>query len=510
MAWMPLQLLIVEDRPDDAELLLAELKRAGYDPDWTRAETLEEFAAGLERNPDIIVCDYSLPSMTAPDALRILREQGSDVPLIVVSGVMDEETCVTSLRLGAVDYLLKDRLVRLGPAIADALAARKLAELATTAGREREETAEILRGVVDHAPAAICVRDAEGNTLMSNSEFDRLQPPASRGPCEAEPECPKALTAVEQACLDGTSKMEREETFEVDGEEHTFLVVRYPVEDGEGRRFAVGAIYVDISQQKKVEEELRALDKFKDDFVATVSHELRTPLTSIFGYTELLLAVAEDESSRRMVEVIERNSRRLLSLVDDLLTLSRVDSGALARMDGEVDLAELVASVSSDLQPSMEDSRITLEVKLAAGLPCIVGDRQQLERVLSNLISNAVKFSEPSSTVIITGELAGPDLRFTVTDTGMGIPADEQAQIFDRFFRTDEARRRVIQGSGLGLSVVHEIVQRHHGRIGVESAPDQGTTMTVTLPAAVPVPRSAPDDVPSPTWIGSARSELAG
>jgi signal transduction histidine kinase len=510
MAWMPLQLLIVEDRPDDAELLLAELKRAGYDPNWTRVETTDDFRAGLERNPDIIVCDYSLPSMTAPDALKILRETGSDIPLIVVSGVMDEETCVTSLRLGAVDYLLKDRLVRLVPAIEDALAARKLADVAETARREREETTEILRGVTDHAPAAICVRDAEGNVIMANSEFERLQPPAKDG-CDGElPADRRALTSVEQACLDGANKVESEETFEVDGEEHTFLVVRYPVSDGAGRRFAVGAIYVDISRQKHVEEELRALDKFKDDFVATVSHELRTPLTSIFGYTELLLAVEGNESQRKMVEIIERNSRRLLSLVDDLLTLSRVDSGAMARMDGEVDLTDLVASVSGDLQPALEDNRITLEVRLANGLPCIRGDRQQLERVLLNLLSNAVKFSSPESTVTIEAQPDGADLRFTVTDSGMGIPLNEQDKVFDRFFRTAEARRRVIQGTGLGLSVVQEIVKRHSGTIAVASVPDQGTTMTVTLPAAVPAPRSAPDDVPSPTSIGSARSEHAG
>src|SRR3954469_10520088 len=101
MAWMPLQLLIVEDRPDDAELILAELRRSGYDPSWTRVETPQEFEAELARNPDIILCDYSLPAMTAPDALRILRAQNVEIPLIVVSGIMDEETCVTSLRLGA-------------------------------------------------------------------------------------------------------------------------------------------------------------------------------------------------------------------------------------------------------------------------------------------------------------------------------------------------------------------------------------------------------------------------
>ena len=474
----PLQLLIVEDRPDDAELLLDELKRAGYDPTWTRVETPDEFVAGLAEEPDIVVCDYSLPAMTALDALKILRERKLDVPLIVVSGVMDEETCVTSLRLGAVDYLLKDRLVRLGAAIEHALAGRRLAGLARTARRERRETADILRGVVDHAPAAICVRDATGGTLLTNAEYDRLAPsrPGRR------------LSSSEQACLDGADKVESEEVLSVDGEDCTYLVVRYPVVDGTGRRFAVGAIYVDISRQKRVEDELRELDRLKGEFVATVSHELRTPLTSISGYAELLL-VDVDAKHRRMIEVIDRNSRRLLTLVEDLLTLSRVDSGALARMDDEIDLGELISAASSVLEPTLAAAGVRVQTLVSAGTPAVLGNRSQLERVLLNLMSNALKFSDTGGTITVRAELVADDVQFSVEDTGMGIPADEHPQLFTRFFRTAEARRRAIQGTGLGLAVVREIVERHHGVVGVRSALGEGTTMTVSLPAQ----RRSPD-----------------
>jgi signal transduction histidine kinase len=495
MAWMPLQLLIVEDRPDDAELILAELRRSGYDPTWTRVETPREFEAELGRNPDIIICDYSLPAMTAPDALRILRDRNVEVPLIVVSGVMDEETCVTSLRLGAVDYLLKDRLVRLVPAIEDALQARRLTELARTARREGRETADILRSVVDHAPAAICVRDAAGSVLWTNAQFDLLAPSTQMvrsganhgGPPPGDAER-RRLTSAEQACLDGARKVESEESYLVDGEERTYLVVRYPVVDGTGRRFAVGTIYVDISKQKHVEDELRKLDKFKDDFVATVSHELRTPLTSIFGYTEMLLHVDSDPGHRRMVEVIDRNSRRLLSLVDDLLTLSRVDSGVMSQLDGRVEVTALVAAACSVLEPEAEKHRVELVVDVPAGLPPLIGDRTQLERVMLNLMSNAVKFSEEGAEVRVAARPVGAEVQLSVEDTGMGIPAHEQKMLFTRFFRSEEARRRVIQGTGLGLAVVREIVERHRGTVAVESAPGTGTTFTVTLRAAEPPP----------------------
>jgi signal transduction histidine kinase len=492
----PLRLLIVEDRPDDAELLLEELKRAGYDPTWSRVETPEQFVAGLADEPDIVVCDYSLPMMTALDALRILGELRLDVPLIVVSGVMDEETCVTSLRLGAVDYLLKDRLVRLGAAIEHALAGRQLAAVARTARRERRETADILRGVVDHAPAAICVLNADGDMLLTNAEYDRLAPATRR----------RRLSSAEQACLDGADKVESEETVFVDGQDCTFLVVRYPVVDGAGNRFAVGAIYVDISRQKRVEEELRELDRLKGEFVATVSHELRTPLTSISGYAELLLVGDEDPAHRRMIEVIDRNSRRLLTLVEDLLTLSRVDSGVLTRMDDVVDLADLVRSAEAVLQPALVAAGVNLEALIPAGLPPVLGNRSQLERVLLNLLSNAVKFSKPGATVTVSAELVERDVLLAVRDTGMGIPEEEQPQLFTRFFRTAEARRRAIQGTGLGLAVVREIVERHHGAVGVRSALGEGTTMTVSLPA----PRRSGDGDPSTASPRSATPAPAG
>jgi len=480
----PLRLLIVEDRPDDAELLLLELKRSGYEPVWTRVETPEEFVAGLGERPDIVLCDYSLPSMTAPDALRMLQDLHLDTPLIVVSGVMDEGTCVNSLRLGASDYLLKDRLGRLGPAIDHALAAHRLTGQARAIDQERKETAEILRGVVDHAPAAICVRDANGRTLLTNAEFDRLRPSSSA----VRPSLPdrRRLTSVEQACLDGADKVESEERWSIDGEDRTFLVVRYPVVDGTGRRFAIGAIFVDITRQKEVEEELRELDRMKGEFVATVSHELRTPLTSITGYAEMMLSGDDDPVHRKMIQVVDRNARRLLTLVEDLLTLSRVDSGAGARMDEEVDLAELVSSVAGVLTPAMESQGVELDVRVPTDLPCLIGNRSQLERVLLNLVSNAIKFSTTGSTVTVTGcvpEIDRPAVEFSVTDTGIGIPPEEQDQLFTRFYRTEQARQRAIQGTGLGLAVVRQIVEQHHGAIGVVSAAGEGATFTVTLPA---------------------------
>lgn len=473
-------MLIVEDRPEDAELAVIELLRAGYQPDWTRVDSLEAFVEALEQEPDVVLCDYSLPTMTAPDAMAVLRERELDVPLIVLSGVMDEDTCVTSLRQGAVDYLLKDRMVRLGPAVEHALTIRRLGEQARQATAERRRTEAILSGVLDWAPAAVHVCDLAGRPLLTNARYDLLVDP------DDDPDDDWQGPPVE-------GRSHRERVFMVNGEPRTYLCVRYPIADAAGAAFAIGTIGIDISEQKEVEAQLREVDRLKGELVASVSHELRTPLTSICGYAEMLLGVpgpvtgpaAEPTPERRMLQVIERNGRRLLGLVDDLLTLSRVDAGHFGQYEQPVDLADLVRSSVGVLTPSLAQNRIRLDVDTPDGLPTVDGDRSQLERVVLNLLTNAVKFSEPEGTVSVglAAVQAGERVRLTVTDRGIGITPEEMPKLFTRFFRSEEARRRVIQGTGLGLAVVKEIVDRHGGEISVRSEPAQGTTMTVLLPA---------------------------
>ncbi|MFI7588638.1 ATP-binding protein [Spongisporangium articulatum] len=495
-----LRLLIVEDRPEDAELAVIELLRAGYRPEWNRVETLEDFVAALDDAPEVVLCDYSLPTMTAPDALTALAERELDIPLIVLSGVMDEDTCVTSIRLGAVDYLLKDRMVRLGPAVEHALTTRRLDREAREAQRQRRATEAILQGVLDHAPAAIAVRDLLGRPLLTNARFDMLSREGS-----ADPLRPGA---------GDRAPSRTEEVFDVDGVERTFLVANYPISDASGQPVAIGTIGVDISEQKEVEAQLREVDRLKGEFVASVSHELRTPLTSICGYAEMLLGDPnlamspshEQAPERRMIEVIERNGRRLLGLVDDLLTLSRVDAGSFGKMEQPVDLAEVVKAAVAVVTPSLKEADVTLEIDAPDGLPAVGGDRSQLERVVLNLLTNAVKFSEKRGTVTVRiGPTvpveadrpdAGQRLQLQVADTGIGIRSDEIPQLFTRFFRTSEARRRVIQGTGLGLAVVKEIVDRHGGKVSVQSEPGVGTTMTVLLPVAGSEPGRGAADGP--------------
>ena len=236
--------------------------------------------------------------------------------------------------------------------------------------------------------------------------------------------------------------------------------------------------------EEQVTARLQALETVKTDFMSTVSHELRTPLTSISGYVELMRDAEPDElndAQRRMLEVIARNARRLRDLIEDLLTLSRIETGQFSSERAKLDLADTVQRAVTAMEPSAAKGSVGLHVEVHGPLP-VWGDAGQLDRVLDNLLTNAVKFTPAEGTVTVRAECRDDDIVLVVADTGMGIPADEQKALFVRFFRGTNAIRQAVPGTGLGLAIVHTILGNHGGTINVESTEGVGTTVTVRLP----------------------------
>jgi signal transduction histidine kinase len=227
---------------------------------------------------------------------------------------------------------------------------------------------------------------------------------------------------------------------------------------------------------------LREVDRLKDEFISLVSHELRTPLTSIRGYIELLLEEGTfGPDQRRFLTIVDRNSERLLDLVSDLLFLAQMDAGKLAFDLQPVDLEELVAECVESSLPAAAAKDISLSAETES-LPKLTGDRVRLGQVLDNLISNALKFTPDGGRVEVRLEAAGESALLEVSDTGVGLEQEEQEQLFERFFRSSRAAENAIPGTGLGLAIAKAIVERHGGRIELESAVDAGTTVRVELP----------------------------
>ncbi len=229
--------------------------------------------------------------------------------------------------------------------------------------------------------------------------------------------------------------------------------------------------------------EIKKLEKVKKDFVSNVSHELRTPLTSIKGFIETMEEEpAEDHT--KYIDIIKRNTERLIAIVNDLLSLSELEDRRPDMTSENVDLEKLVMDVMEFFTPLIKNKGIKLNLTVEPGLPQINGNNLELEQMLSNLIDNAVKYTEKGS-ISLTLSKVDDGVRIHVSDTGIGIPRKDLKRIFERFYVVDKSRSRISGGTGLGLSIVKHIVLRHRGKIEVESAMGEGTQVTIFLPGPV-------------------------
>ncbi|MQS17023.1 GAF domain-containing sensor histidine kinase [Streptomyces kaniharaensis] len=242
--------------------------------------------------------------------------------------------------------------------------------------------------------------------------------------------------------------------------------------------------------EERVTEELRSLDRVKEEFLSTVSHELRTPLSSISGYLELLMDEGEGRLSQRqvnMLEAMDRNATRLQSLIGDLLTLSQIESGAFTTTARcPVDLARLLDATITVIRPAADSVPVALEATHPPDPVVVDGDARQLQRALMNLLSNAVKFTPAGGAVGIDVTAENGQAVVNVSDNGIGIPPEEQKSLFTRFFRASNATELEIPGAGLGLSIVRTIVSNHSGDVRIRSQEGKGTSVTLRLPLLEP------------------------
>ncbi len=229
------------------------------------------------------------------------------------------------------------------------------------------------------------------------------------------------------------------------------------------------------------------LDRMKSEFVSTISHELRTPLTSMSGYLELLADGSAGELNAdqlHLVAVARRNCNRLHLLAEDLLLLSRGEFRGPDQVRVKVSIADLIHDAGEAAMPLLRDKSLSWSVAIEGAPGIVAADPDSLGRALLNLISNAVKFTPHGGSVTVSSWCEDDSVVLAVTDTGIGISEEDQARVFDRFYRTEDARREAIQGTGLGLAIVNAIVEEHGGTIGVRSVKGEGSVFEMWLPPA--------------------------
>ena len=345
------------------------------------------------------------------------------------------------------------------------------------AGRE-SGTQTILRAMQD----GLLVVDKSLRVTLVNQAFRKLF-----GLPEISLEAP-LLDVVRDATVDWliqetlrTGKVLQSELIRADSKtnsERDVEISAVPIKDDADLTTGAVVLFHDITQLKQT-------DKVRRDFVANVSHELRTPLSILRGYIETLLdnPQTSDKELSRILRVMERHSKRLGLLVDDLLTLAHLESRSAGLQFSAVQLAELFQSVIRDWEKKLAEKQLKVVVDLSPDARTIRADETRLHEVLYNLLDNALKYSRENGEIRLRAAQHGPEIVLSVTDNGIGITKGDLPRIFERFYRADKARSRELGGTGLGLAIVKHIAQLHGGRVEAESELGKGTTIRVILPA---------------------------
>ena len=329
-------------------------------------------------------------------------------------------------------------------------------------GQQKDE----LKSIIDSLQEGLLVLDKQGTVIRSNEGFRKIiGNQAVEGKLYWEILRNPRLTELLKNAGDRREKFMEE----LNIGNRVFMCSGAPLEGGEG----IVSIFYDITEIKNVE-------KIKKDFVSNVSHELRTPLTSIKGYAETLRNEVDTAPGKKYLETIERNTDRLINIVNDLLLLSDLEEKAVLDLE-DIDLRGFLENVIGIFDKRLKDKLLSLVIDVKENLSPIKADLFKLEQMLVNLLDNAVKYTDRGE-ITVSLDVHEKRVRIQVKDTGIGIPKDDIPHVFERFYVVDKSRSRKSGGTGLGLSIVKHIVLLHHGTIDIESALGKGTSVTVNLP----------------------------
>ncbi|MES2964418.1 MAG: response regulator [Bdellovibrionota bacterium] len=497
----PPRILIVEDNELDRELVTRELKKTGAASTIAHAEDRESFYREFEEfKPELILCDFSLPGFNAFEVLDTVSKRKPETPVIIVTGTLTDETAVECLKRGALDYVLKDKILRLIPAIDRAMELKNSRRERIEFAARLRQSEEQLRTITDVLPALLGYVTTDFRLTFSNKTYEKWFIP---GPGKEKQGCIVEIfgSAIADRMRASLAPLERGEdvSFEsmlTTSEPPRFVSVSLtPDIEPTGTYKGFVALIMDLSERKRYEDELEAAkisadaaNAAKSQFLANMSHEMRTPLSAMLGFAELILSPGQPAAEKpRWAEKIVKNCQRLRVMIDEILDLSKVEAGKLQIDKGVFKLTDLVAQIQSMLSALASEKNIGLRFELKGAVPSeIDSDQVKLRHILVNIIGNAIKFSQLGEVRVVISMMNSdslrPQLSFCVIDTGRGMTGEQVSHLFEPFTQVDNSMTRKIGGTGLGLTLARKFARALGGDVDlVKSDPSHGSTFEITI-----------------------------
>ncbi len=525
-------ILIADDEADVLDTCARALSAQGYQVTGVHSG-FEAVEMAKQREFDLLLTDIKMPGMSGLQAYQTIKQCNPDIVGVAITGYGAVETAIEALQVGMDDFLLKPfSLTDLRAAISKALEKKRL---------ERENARlKALIPLYDLSRAFIAVTDLHallqhviqvavqetlaslGVLMLKDETSAELEVCAVYADSRAQAPHPgyKLSDGIARRTMQDAEAViwqaeNHKESFFVRGAVNTDITtaVALPLAvkgetigilglaktrkdaaftRGDVELLSVLASNAAIAIQnarlithiQEAYETLQELDRMKSEFVSNVSHELRAPLHTISGFVQLLLSgkIEDQPTQKECLETVYRQTQHLTGLIDDLLDVSRMESGHLELRKGSVQMHDVIQEVVGELQPLAAQRRIALTDTTTPELPVIFADAQRLGQVVRNLIDNALKFSPEDGHVTVSSEVSTDQLVIAVQDDGVGISAEAMAHLFERFYQADSSSTRRTGGTGLGLYICRQIIVAHGGTIWAESEPGKGATFRFSLP----------------------------
>lgn len=488
------KVLILEDNINDSNLIKIELSN-NIDADlvFMVVNSKNDFINALNGFiPDIVISDFNLPQFNGFEALAITIEHDKNLPFIISTGSLTEEHAADSIKLGAWDYVVKERLHRLPSAFVNAMKIKKERINTLQIEKDLRDSQMFVQNLAQASPVGIFRTKVDGCVTYVNPKWSELT----------------GLKPADSMDLNWTSALHHEDKEKLKGlfdKLSSAVELRFLKSDGDvvwviantvpeiidGKTKGYIGTITDITKIKNIESEIinekeraEASDKLKTAFMNNISHEIRTPLNGILGFSSLLFEPGiTDDDRMSYFEIVESSSKRLIKTITDYMDISLITSCSVSVNNTMFKLNDLLDEIYNLNKPLFEKKGLEFEFNISSHLKSINidVDRELLSKVFQHLIDNALKFTQKGK-VILGGEMKKDFIELYVKDTGVGISKDVLAIIFDDFIQEDSSSSRGYEGSGLGLAIVKGFIKILGGSIKVDSEKRVGSTFTFTIP----------------------------